>query len=44
MQSGAHSSLHLNCHYQIVFAKFDLSILYPPSYKIIVWFHEKADT
>ena len=44
MKSGVHSSLHPNCHYQEVFAKFNLSILYPPPYEITVWFYEKADT
>ena len=33
MESGCHSSLHSNCHYQIVFTKFNLSIFYPPPYK-----------
>ena len=33
MQSGIHSSLHSNCHHQIVFAKFTLSVLYPPPYE-----------
>ena len=30
MESGVHSSLHPNCHHQVVFAKFNLSILYSP--------------
>ena len=29
-ESGVHSSLHPNCHYQIVFATFDIKICYPP--------------
>ena len=33
MESGIHSSLYSNCHHQIVFAKFDLSIFYPPPYE-----------
>ena len=28
--SGVHSSLHPNCHHQIVFAKLSLHIVYPP--------------
>ena len=28
MESGAHLPLHLNSHHQVVFGKFDLSILY----------------
>ena len=30
MESGIHSSLHSNCHNQIVFAQFNLPIFYPP--------------
>ena len=29
---GVHPSLHPNCHHQIVFAKFNLMISYPPPY------------
>ena len=32
INSGVHSSLHPNCHYQIVYAKFSLEIIYPPPY------------
>lgn len=31
VESGLHLSLHPNCLHQIVFAKFDLMISYPPS-------------
>ena len=41
--SGVHSSLHPNCHHQVVFAKFNFSILYPPPYKRTVWFYKKAN-
>ena len=30
--SGVHLSLHHNCHHQIVFAKFNLMMSYPPPY------------
>ena len=30
VESGVHPSLHPNCHQQIVFAKFNLMISYPP--------------
>ena len=33
MESGVHSCLHPNCDHQVVFAKFNLSILYPPPYE-----------
>ena len=42
IKSGAHSSLHPNCHHYVVFTKFNLSILYPPPYERSVWFYERA--
>ena len=30
MESGVHSSLHETCHHQIIYAKFNLKIYYPP--------------
>ena len=33
MESRVNSSFHPNCHHQVIFAKFDLSILYPPPYE-----------
>ena len=44
MESGIHSSLHSNCYHQIVFAKFNLSIFYPPPYERTVWYYERANT
>ena len=44
MESGIHSSLHSNCHHQIVFAKFNLFIFYPPPYERTVWYCERANT
>ena len=32
VESGAHSPLHLKCHHHVVFAKSNLSILFPPPY------------
>ena len=43
MESGVHSSLHPNCHHQVVFAKFNLFLLYPPPYERNVWFNKKAN-
>ena len=43
MESGFLSSPHPNCHHQVVFAKFNLSILHPPPYERTVWFYEKAN-
>ena len=44
MSSGVHLSLHQNCHHQIVFAKFNLKVHYPPPYKCKVWHFKKANT
>ena len=33
MNSGVHSSVHPNCHHQIIHAKFNLKIFYPPPYQ-----------
>ena len=30
---GIYTSLHENCHHQIVYSKFDLKIFYPPPYE-----------
>ena len=43
MESGVHSSLLPNCHHQIVFAKINLKIYYPPPYKREIWHYEKAN-
>ena len=40
MESGVHSSLHPNCHHQVICAKFNL---YPPPYERTVWFYQKAN-
>ena len=44
MHSGVHSSLHPDCHHQIVFAKFNLTIFYPPSYKQLVRHYQQPNT
>ena len=44
MSPGIHSSLHQNCHYQIIFAKFSLKVHYPPPYECEVWHFKKANT
>ena len=43
MESGVHSSLHPNCHHQIVFAKINLKICYPSHYEREIWHYEKAN-
>ena len=37
------ASLHPNCHHQIVFAKFNLDIVYPPPYEREIWHYQKAN-
>ena len=44
VESGVHLSLHPNCHHQIVFAKFNLMIFYPPPYSRKVWHYREANT
>ena len=44
MESGIHCLLHSSCNQQIFFAKFNLSILYPPSYERTVLYYDKANT
>ena len=43
IESGVHSSLHSSCNYQIVFAKFNLKICYPPPYSRQVWHFKEAE-
>ena len=44
IESDAHPSLHLNCHHQIVYAKFNLLIHFRPPYSREVWHYEDANT
>ena len=43
MESGVQSSLHPNCHHQLLLAKFDLSISYPPPYKRTLFYYDRAN-
>ena len=43
MNSGVHSSLHPNCHHQIIHAKFNLKLFYPPTYELVVWHSQDAN-
>ena len=40
---GVHPSLHLICHHQIIFAKFNLKIYYPPPYLRKVWHYKEVN-
>ena len=41
IDSGVHASLHSNCHHQIIYAKFDLKIIYPWHFKHVSSDHIK---
>ena len=43
MESSVHSSLHANCHHQIIYTKFNLKIFYSPPYKQEVWHYQKEN-
>ena len=44
MESGIHSSLHSNCHHQIIYARFNLKIYYPFSfYEHEIWHYKKVN-
>ena len=44
IESGIRFSLHSNCHYQIVFTKFNLKICYLPPHSREVWHFKEAKT
>ena len=44
VNSGVHSSLHPNCHHQIVHTSFNLDICYPQPYQPLIWDYKKADS
>ena len=44
MDSGVHASLHPHCHYQIIFAKFDLKVFYSSPYEKTVWHFPQANS
>ena len=44
IDSGVHASLHSNCHHQIIHAKFDLKIFYPPPYERTVGHFKHANS
>ena len=43
MESGVHSSLHSNCHHQIIYARFNLKIYNPPPYEREICYYKKAN-
>ena len=43
LESGVHHSLHQNCHHQIIFAKFNLKVYYPPPYERTMFHYSQAN-
>ena len=44
LDSGVHSSLNPDSHHQLVFAKFNLKVYYPPPNESRVWHYKCANT
>ena len=42
-ESGVHASLFPRCHHQIIYAKMNLKIYYPPPYERLIWDYSKAN-
>ena len=42
-ESGVYPSLLLKCHYQIVFAKLNLNVEYPPLYERLIWDYKNVN-
>ena len=43
-ECSVHPSLHPNCHHQIIFARFNLDIVYPSPYEREIWhYHQKVN-
>ena len=43
VESGTQSSLHPNCHHQIIYTKFNLEVIYPPPYACKVWHYQDSN-
>ena len=43
MELGVHSSLHQNCHHQVIYAKINLKVFYPPPYEREIWHYQRAN-
>ena len=43
VESETQPSLHPNCHHQIIYAKFNLEVLYPPTYTREVWHYQDSN-
>ena len=43
VESGTHPSLHPFCHHQIIYAKFNLEVLYTPPYTREIWHYQDSN-
>ena len=43
VKSGTQPLLHPNCHHQIIYAKFNLEVLYRPPYSRKVWHYQDSN-
>ena len=43
IRSGVQPSLHVNCHHQLVFVKFNVAFSYPTPYEKTVWSYNRAN-
>ena len=43
VDSGTHPSLYPNCHHQIIYAKLNFKIHYPPPYTRVVWHYKDSN-
>ena len=43
MESQVRSSLHQNCHHQLIYAKVNLKVFYPPPYEREIWHYERTN-
>ena len=40
---GTQSSLHPNCHHQLIYTKFNIEVIYPPLYPGEVWHYQDSN-
>ena len=43
MKLGYHSSLHQNCHHQLIYAKIKLKVFYQPPHEREIWHYQRAN-
>ena len=43
MESGVHSTFHQNYHHQIIYAKTNSKVCYPPPYECEIWHYQRAN-